>query len=242
MNTRTAPAILLAIGLLLLAALACGSLPSDPSSTEPFQQAVSGAATAGGPDEMAMVEVPAPIKSFTISTSESTPPQYFVEVTSRLDTICDELKEPVVSRNGDEFVIMLTNLEADADVLMQPLCWYIFGAADTSIPLGTDLEAGKTYTVTVNDVSTTFVAQGGPVEQDESQEPAFVTSAVTDEGRVELSPDSPAAAIGEQIIEAPSPLGPIFAVVVVVVVASMTFVYRGRFYIAVRRAWRRGLG
>ena len=40
------------------------------------------------------------------------------------------------------------------------MCTQVYGTAENSIALGSDFEGGKKYTVIVNDVTETFVAQG----------------------------------------------------------------------------------
>jgi len=41
----------------------------------------------------------------------------------------------------------------------QAMCDQVYGTVDTNIPLGIDFESDKAYSVVVNDVTETFVAQ-----------------------------------------------------------------------------------
>ena len=111
-----------------------------------------------------MVKVLAPIESAVINVAESYPPQYFVHVVSGLPSGCVEFYGYEESRSGNTIKITVFNLEPAPT---EPVaCTADYRTHEFGVPLGTDFEPGETYTVTVNDVVTTFVAEGGPADSD----------------------------------------------------------------------------
>ena len=104
-----------------------------------------------------MEEVPAPLESVEIHIAESWPPQYFVEVISGLPNGCAEFNGYEESRAGNTIVISVNNLMPAPS--QQVACTEEYRTHRISIPLGEDFQSGETYTVQVNDVSETFVAQ-----------------------------------------------------------------------------------
>lgn len=105
---------------------------------------------------MRMKSVPAPIDAVDIRVMESFPPQYMLHVVSGLPSGCARFERYVVDRKGDTIEVTVTNLvPADENVV----CTAIYGQVESNIPLGSDFQSGKTYTVKVNDVIKTFVAQ-----------------------------------------------------------------------------------
>jgi LysM repeat protein len=131
------------ITALILALAACaGSQP--PASGTPGQTV-----------EPERVEVLAPIDRVEVLVAESWPPQYFLAVTSGLPNACVKFERYEVTREGDTIRVAVIN--------SQPVgvpCEDVYGTVEHSIPLGSDLRAGTTYTVVVNDVTETFVTQG----------------------------------------------------------------------------------
>ena len=119
------------------------------------------------PSAPAMVEVPAPIDDVEINIAESFPPQYFVHVKSGLPNACYEFDKYEVSRDGETVLITVTNLTPEEPMA----CAEIYGTVESNVALGTDFDGGKTYTVHVNDVTETFVAQGAGTQP---EEPAMV--------------------------------------------------------------------
>ena len=127
------------------------------------------------PAEPAMVEVPAPIDAVRINIAESFPPQYFVFVQSGLPNACHEFHRYDVTQDGDTINIAVTNLKPEAPTM----CAEIYGTVESNITLGSAFEGGRTYTVQVNDVTETFVAQGGPVQPAAPFEPAMISAPAT---------------------------------------------------------------
>ena len=159
MTIRAGAAVALLVGVLLMAAVACETKPPGPTPTEPAAGAVptAGPTPAAGeePKQPAMVEVPAPIDSVDINIAESFPPQYFVHVQSGLPNACHKFNKYGVSRAGDTISITVTNLKPDEPLM----CAEVYQTVESNIALGSDFESGETYTVQVNDVTETFVAQ-----------------------------------------------------------------------------------
>ena len=141
---------------------ASGSNPSAPVSV-PNDQTVSSSDDPTPTPEPPrvvpadMVEVPAPIESVDIAVAESFPPQYFVHVVSGRPSGCVEFYGYEESRSGNVITITVTNLEPAPT---EPVaCAAIYLTHEFSVPLGKDFEPGETYTVQVNDVTETIVAQ-----------------------------------------------------------------------------------
>jgi|GEM_PF-213124 len=162
-------------GLLVVAAVACNNTvpaasPNDTvSSDDPTPTA-----TPIGPRTSSLgviVDVPAPIDSVTITIAESFPPQYFVKIVSGLPNGCTLYKGFEMDRNNEVITINVTNVVPEPGQLIA--CTEIYGSHEENINLGSGFEGGTTYTVVVNNVTETFVAQGGQV--DGSEEPKRVT-------------------------------------------------------------------
>ena len=98
----------------------------------------------------------APIESVEINIAESFPPQYFVHVVSGLPNSCFEFEGYDVKRNASIIQIDVTNLMTTGEGVE---CREIYGSVDSNIGLGIDFVSGDTYTVIVNDVTKTFLAQ-----------------------------------------------------------------------------------
>ena len=100
----------------------------------------------------------APIESVEINVAESDPPQYFLVVVSGLPNGCVQFDDYYIERL-DEInsinVQVINSVPTDPDLV----CTQIYGMVETNVPLGSDFEPGNKYTVTVNDVVETFVAQ-----------------------------------------------------------------------------------
>ena len=101
-------------------------------------------------------EALAPIESVEIVIMESFPPQYNLVVVSGLPNGCVSFGDYSVTRDGNTILVEVTNLVPTDPQLA---CTEIYGMVTTRIALGSDFESGTTYTIVVNDVATTFVAQ-----------------------------------------------------------------------------------
>ena len=158
------------MGLLLVAAVACGGA-ATPASQPPVVVEPTSQPTGPAPAEPVMVEVPAPIDDVRINIAESFPPQYFVLVQSGLPNACHEFDGYDVTQDGDTINIVVTNLKPEGPME----CAESYGTVESNIALGSGFEGGRTYTVHVNDVTETFVAQGGTVPPVAPFEPAMIS-------------------------------------------------------------------
>ena len=188
MVSRTRISALTLMSLFLIIALACQSSGANPGDATP----IAGTERSGGTPpptaavelaETALVAVPAPIQSVEINVAESFSPQYFLAVSSRLSNGCVKFGDYEVARDGGTIKVTVTNLEPEPSGLMA--CDMRYGIVETNISLDSDFEPGKTYTVLVNDKSTSFTAQGRQ-QAKETEAPAPIVSVVIDKVAAEL--------------------------------------------------------
>ena len=138
--------------------------------------------------EPVLVEAPAPIDALTINVAESFPPQYMLVIESGLPNGCATFGAYEVTRNGDTVSVSVTNnVPADQNTP----CDMSYGTVETTVNLGSDFEPGATYTVLVNDKSTTFTAQGGGVEEDAPVESVRIDYAPNGGSRLVLTTGLP---------------------------------------------------
>ena len=133
--------------------------PSSPvSSLDPTPTPGSSAQTGqtGGAPNGPMKKEPAPIENVEIVVQESMPPKYVARVTYGLPSGCAQPGGHEVKREGDQIQITVSILlPADPNTV----CTMIYGIDTVNIDLGSDFTSGTTYTVQVNDQTTTFTAQ-----------------------------------------------------------------------------------
>jgi len=96
--------------------------------------------------------VPAPIDDVQVVIRESSPPQVTLNVKAGLPSGCAQRESHSVSRSGDTFTVRVLNSMPTGDVA----CTMIYGTYELTLDLGRDFRAGATYTVHVNDKTTTF--------------------------------------------------------------------------------------
>lgn len=96
--------------------------------------------------------VPAPIDDVQVVIRESNPPQVTLNVKAGLPSGCAQRESHSISRTGDTFTVRVLNSMPTGDVA----CTMIYGTYELSLDLGRDFRAGATYTVNVNDTTTTF--------------------------------------------------------------------------------------
>jgi len=96
--------------------------------------------------------VPAPIDDVQVVIRESSPPQVTLNVKAGLPSGCAQRESHSVSRAGDTFTVRVLNSMPTGDVA----CTMIYGTYELTLDLGRDFRAGATYTVHVNDKTTTF--------------------------------------------------------------------------------------
>ena len=130
--------------LLAITCASAGDIPSAPSSSVPNSSASVG-----------RQEVPAPIDGVAVRVLESNPPQYTLNVRAGLPGGCAEKNRHDVQRTGAAITVTVLNWMPSGN----PPCTMIYGSYELNINLGSDFQRGTTYTVGVNDKTTTFVAQ-----------------------------------------------------------------------------------
>ena len=96
--------------------------------------------------------VPAPIDDIQVVIRESNPPQVSLSIKAGLPSGCAQRESHSIVRNGDTFTVRVLNSMPTGDVA----CTMIYGTYELSLDLGRDFRAGGTYTVNVNDRTTTF--------------------------------------------------------------------------------------
>ena len=114
------------------------------------------AACSDGEAESGAERTLAPIESTDVRIAESAPPQYFLDVVSGLPSGCATFDDYDLERVGDTITVTVWNLDATPE---DGVCTAIYGSVEHHIALGTDFRSGSAYTVRVNDVTQTFVAQ-----------------------------------------------------------------------------------
>jgi hypothetical protein len=96
--------------------------------------------------------VPAPIDDVQVVIRDSNPAQVTLNIKAGLPSGCAQRELHSVSRAGDTFTVRLLNSMPTGNVA----CTMIYGTYDLNLDLGRDFRAGGTYTVNVNDKTTTF--------------------------------------------------------------------------------------
>jgi hypothetical protein len=130
-------------GVVVLAALlsaSCASaverLPSSPSSS-------------------GRQEVLAPIDGLDVRVLESSQPQYMLSIRAGLPSGCAEKSRHEIKCEADAITVTVRNWIPTGS----PPCTLIYGSYELNINLGSDFQPGTTYSVSVNDKRTAFVAQ-----------------------------------------------------------------------------------
>jgi hypothetical protein len=134
------------------------NIPSTPPDANPVTPLLpSGPTSPSGPAPALPADrhaEPAPIDGLDVRVAESFPPQYFLNIKAGLPSGCAERYTYSMSRAGDVIsVTVLNSLPKDA------MCTAIYGMYELNLNLGSGFDAGKTYTVHVNDKSLTFKGQ-----------------------------------------------------------------------------------
>jgi hypothetical protein len=132
---RVAVAVVLGLAVILLAgAVAFAAVRGDRGPT-PGRQTVL-----------------APIDQIDVVIRESAPPQVSLKIKAGLPGGCAQRDSHSVTRSGDTFTVTVLNSMPSGN----PICTMIYGTYDLTIELGSDFRIGGTYTVKVNDKTTTF--------------------------------------------------------------------------------------
>jgi len=97
---------------------------------------------------------PAFIDDIEIWTAESLLPQYFLHVVSVEPSSCDHFDSYSVTHDGNTIRVEVFNLR-----YLGGVCACVYSYVEHTIPLGRCFIPGVTYTVVVNNMTETFVAQ-----------------------------------------------------------------------------------
>lgn len=152
----------------------------------------------------------APIERVEVVRSDAATPSYWAVVVSGLPGGCVKFERADVKRSGDAFEVTVLNR---VPLTLMP-CTAIYGYATNRVPLDGEFVLGRTYTVTVNDRSTAFVAGSASIPIGGPAAPANVrlTGALPDlntvtppgeaeRGRVTVLWESSAAVTGFRIYQ-----------------------------------------
>ena len=96
----------------------------------------------------------APIHDVQVNIAESFPVQIFVYIKGGLSDGCTTFHELTEERDGKN-----VNIEVTTQRPKDAICTQVYGYFEKNIALGSDFVSGETYTITVNDVVTSFVMQ-----------------------------------------------------------------------------------
>jgi hypothetical protein len=130
-------------GVVVLAALvpiSCASATSSP----PLSPSPSGRQA-----------VLAPIDRLDVRILESSPPQYVLSVRAGLPSGCAEKNRHEAARVAEAITVTVLNWMPAGSLP----CTMIYGSYELNINFGSDFRQGTTYSVSVNDKKTVFVAQ-----------------------------------------------------------------------------------
>ena len=96
----------------------------------------------------------APIHEVQVNIAESYPPQVFVYIKGGLTDSCTTFHELTTERSGNTI-----NIEVTTQRPKDAVCAQVYSFFKQNVNLGTDFISGKTYTINVNDSTTSFVMQ-----------------------------------------------------------------------------------
>ena len=135
--------------LAAMSAISCASTTSDINPNSP-SSSVPSAPSSG------RREVQAPIDGLNVRVLESNPPQYLLSVRAGLPSGCAEKNRHEVQQAAEAITVTVLNWMPTGNDIA---CTMIYGSYELNINLGSGFQRGTTYSVSVNDKRTTFVAQ-----------------------------------------------------------------------------------
>src|SRR5688572_24818555 len=97
----------------------------------------------------------APIDRLDVRILESSPPQYVLSVRAGLPSGCAEKNRHETDRVAEAITVTVLNWMPTGNTP----CTLIYGSYELNINVGSDFRPGTTYSVTVNDKRTAFVAE-----------------------------------------------------------------------------------
>jgi inhibitor of cysteine peptidase len=96
----------------------------------------------------------APIHEVRVAIAESFPPQVMVYIQGGLSDGCTTFHDLKTERSGNTVNITVTTQRPKGAV-----CTQVYGYFEQNVNLGSDFVSGQTYTINVNDKTTSFVMQ-----------------------------------------------------------------------------------
>ena len=105
-------------------------------------------------DEQRIEIRPAPIHEVQVNIAESFPPQIFVYIKGGLADACTTFYELTVERSGN-----IINIEVTTQRPKEAICAQVYGYFEENVALGIEFTSGETYTINVNDETTSFLMQ-----------------------------------------------------------------------------------
>ena len=97
----------------------------------------------------------APIHEVQVNIAESYPPQVIVYIKGGLSDSCTELHAVSVAPRAGNTI----NIEVTTERPKDKACAQVYSYFEENVNLGSDFTSGETYTINVNDETTTFVMQ-----------------------------------------------------------------------------------
>jgi inhibitor of cysteine peptidase len=97
---------------------------------------------------------PAPIHEVRVAIAESYPPQVMVYIQGGLSDGCTTFHELKTERSGN-----MVNITVTTQRPREAVCTQVYGYFEQNVNLGSDFISGQTYTVRVNDKTTSFVME-----------------------------------------------------------------------------------
>ena len=92
--------------------------------------------------------MPAPIDGAMVAAPATSDGEYTLNITSGLPSGCAQFDEFRMERDGNEFMVDVTNLMPNPNQLIA--CTAIYSYHESEIPLGSRLTAGEAYSRTIN--------------------------------------------------------------------------------------------
>ncbi len=96
----------------------------------------------------------APIHEIQVNIAESYPPQVLIYIKGGLADSCTTFHGLTTERSGNTINITVTTQR-----LKDAICAQVYGFFEKNVNLGSNFTSGETYTINVNDKTTSFVMQ-----------------------------------------------------------------------------------
>jgi hypothetical protein len=97
---------------------------------------------------------PAPIHEVRVAIAESYPPQVIVYIQGGLSDGCTTFRELKTERSDNTVNITVTTQRPK-----EAVCTQVYGYFEQNVNLGSNFVSGQTYTIKVNDKTTSFVME-----------------------------------------------------------------------------------